>query len=129
MTDKPDTPATPMSEMTPEETRAYLLSLPKEELFAALDIIRAQAARREGEVMTKRPYARLDELPLMNTAEAAEFLGLSDVYLGGVRRDQDPTGPPFIQIGRRILYRASDLHRWVDSKTVNPATDFPAKKK
>jgi len=79
--------------------------------------------------MSKDKYARLDGLPLTNTAEAAEFLGLSGVYLGRVRRDQDPTGSPFVQIGRRVLYRASDLQRWIDSRTVNPATDFPAKKK
>ena len=47
-TDKPDTPATPVSEMTPEETRDFLLSLPKEKLIAALDIIRAeQLAEKE----------------------------------------------------------------------------------
>ena len=48
-TDKPDTPATPMDEMTPEEASDFLRSLPKEELFTALDALTAQLFADEEE--------------------------------------------------------------------------------
>jgi hypothetical protein len=47
MTDKPDTPATPVKTMTTEEAREFILSMPKERLIAALDGIRAELAEKE----------------------------------------------------------------------------------
>ncbi len=53
-TDKPETPATPMDEMTPEEASDFLLSLPKEELFAALDALTAQLFADDDEEKEKK---------------------------------------------------------------------------
>ena len=47
MTPKPDTSATPVAEMTPEEAQAFILSMPKERLTAALDAIRAELLAEE----------------------------------------------------------------------------------
>ena len=30
------------------------------------------------------------------------------------------TGPPFVRIGRRILYRGGDLNEWLEKQTVRP---------
>ena len=30
------------------------------------------------------------------------------------------TGPPSFRLGRRVLYRAGDLHEWIDSQASNP---------
>ena len=47
MTPKPDTPATPVEEMTPREAAAFILAMPKDRLTAALDAIRAELAEKE----------------------------------------------------------------------------------
>jgi hypothetical protein len=33
-------------------------------------------------------------------------------------------GPPFIRVGRQVLYRPVDIHRWLLSKRVVPASAF-----
>lgn len=76
----------------------------------------------------EKAYAHVDTDKLMPSGPAAEFLGISEVYLRSLRLKLDPEGPPYVQIGRRVLYRPSDLSTWLDSKVVTPATAFPAKK-
>ena len=52
-------------------------------------------------------------LPLMNEAEAAEFLGLSRRFLQSRRYRRD--GPPFVRIScRAVRYRPEDLSRWIE---------------
>ena len=36
------------------------------------------------------------------------------------RRRQKREGPPFIQVGNRILYRRTAVERWLDSLEVKP---------
>lgn len=47
----------------------------------------------------------------MSTAEAAEFLGVSESMLERWRCDI-PGGPPFIKIGRRVVYSLPDLEEF-----------------
>jgi excisionase family DNA binding protein len=44
--------------------------------------------------------------------EAAEYLGVSINQLMERRREPDPL--PAFQIGRRILFRASDIDNWME---------------
>jgi hypothetical protein len=53
---------------------------------------------------------------LVDTAEAAEYLGLSPAWF---ERDRW-AGPrvPFIRFGRRVRYRADDLRAYIEASTV-----------
>ena len=75
-----------------------------------------------------KPNVDLDQEALLSTVDAAQFLGLSEIYIRKLRYDRDPAGPPFIMIGRRVMYRPSDLKTWLDAKVVDPATAFPPRK-
>ena len=55
---------------------------------------------------------QLDQL--LNRAEAAEYLGLSQHTL--MRLEARGAGPTRIQIGRSIRYRAADLAHWIESR-------------
>lgn len=55
---------------------------------------------------------------LLNTEEAAEFLGLRPVTLEMWRWYRK--GPPYRKHGRRILYALSELTSWSDSQRVTP---------
>lgn len=54
--------------------------------------------------MTERPH-------LMTANEAAQWLGLSRMYLDSIRREG--RGPMFIRIGIRIYYDQADLVAWL----------------
>ena len=68
-------------------------------------------ARNPG--MTKRE--RGVEGPAMrrylDTRQAAAYLGLSPSTLNRMRVTGD--GPPYSKVGRRVIYDAGDLDRWV----------------
>lgn len=53
------------------------------------------------------------ETPVL-TPEASKIAKLSESSLEKRRISGD--GPPFIKIGRRVLYYPSDIHRWLASK-------------
>jgi hypothetical protein len=57
---------------------------------------------------------------LLNEFEAAEEIRKS---VGTLRnwRCSGLDGPPYIKCGRNVLYRASDLERYLDSRRVVPA--------
>lgn len=66
------------------------------------------------------PSARLADISLkddclLSTAQAARLVGLSAKTLRGLRCDR--SGPPCLKMGTaaqaRVLYRRSDLERWV----------------
>lgn len=57
--------------------------------------------------------------PTMNTAEAAPYLGVSTHTLEQWR--WLGKGPAYMKIGRRVVYRVSDLDAWMDSLIVRPA--------
>jgi predicted DNA-binding transcriptional regulator AlpA len=52
---------------------------------------------------------------LMSTQETAEMTGLSERTLE--RKRLDGTGPRFVKLGRRTLYRRGDVLAWVQANT------------
>lgn len=54
---------------------------------------------------------------LLSERDAAQFLGVSAVFLRKRRRDGG--GPAFVRIGsRNIRYRVGDLQAWIDARLV-----------
>ncbi|MBL8548737.1 MAG: helix-turn-helix domain-containing protein [Hyphomonadaceae bacterium] len=67
--------------------------------------------------------ALLDELvgspkgEYLDTAAAAEFIGLSIQYLEcGRSKGRNPNVPPHIKVGRRVLYKRSDLVAFMEHR-------------
>jgi hypothetical protein len=55
-------------------------------------------------------------MTLLTQREAAVALRLSERTLE--RSRVSGSGPPFCKLGRRVLYRADDLERWITSRIV-----------
>jgi len=55
---------------------------------------------------------------LLPTPTAAEFCGLRPGTLEVWRCHGD--GPPYLKIGAKVLYRESDLVKWLDSHVIIP---------
>ncbi|MDR2929893.1 MAG: helix-turn-helix domain-containing protein [Propionibacteriaceae bacterium] len=51
--------------------------------------------------------------PLLTTGEAAEYLRVSSRWLAHSRHHEPGAAPPFVQVGRRIYYRVTDLDTWI----------------
>jgi predicted DNA-binding transcriptional regulator AlpA len=51
---------------------------------------------------------------LLSNDEAATFLGLSPKTLPKWR--VSGTGPKFVRLGRRVMYRPSDLEDWISGR-------------
>lgn len=63
---------------------------------------------------SKRPLVRR----CLTEKEAAPYIGMSRSFLrqsrmNGKRRNRTP-GPPFIKIGRKVLYLEDDLNAWLE---------------
>lgn len=63
----------------------------------------------------------MPKLELLNTSDAADYLGISRGTLEHWRTESPPRGPAFIRLGYQIRYRVTDLHQWIDSNVVTPA--------
>jgi hypothetical protein len=67
----------------------------------------------------------MDVVPkVLSEREAAAYLGISPITLrqgrcDGRRSNRMPP-PPFLRIGRKILYMVSDLDHYLQSFRVNP---------
>ncbi len=60
--------------------------------------------------------------PLMvDTRAAAGLLGVSKSYLEKLRMLEAEHGPPFARLGRKVLYRVSDLEAFAESLQVGGA--------
>ena len=55
---------------------------------------------------------------LMDVNETAEFLRVAKITLDMWRSAK--TGPPYVRVGRRVLYRLADLREWVAARQVTP---------
>lgn len=55
---------------------------------------------------------------LMDVNETAEFLHVAKITLDMWRSAK--TGPPYVRVGRRVLYRLADLREWVAARQVTP---------
>jgi hypothetical protein len=58
---------------------------------------------------------------LLTTAELAKFLRKTPVALA-VERSQRRDTPPWVKLGRKILYRKQDVLDWLDAHSVSPAS-------
>ena len=56
----------------------------------------------------------------VDTRGAAALLGVSKAYLEKLRFLEAEHGPPFMRIGRKVLYRVADLERFAESLLVEP---------
>lgn len=60
---------------------------------------------------------RLRRQRLLTEKEAAPYIGMSRSFLRQSRmngkRKNRPPGPPFLKIGRKVLYLAEDLDAWL----------------
>ncbi|MFD1159032.1 helix-turn-helix domain-containing protein [Roseovarius aestuarii] len=59
----------------------------------------------------------------MRPAEAARYVGVSASKLAKLRLPHNrQNGPAFIKLAGCVLYRQSDLDRWLDRNTINGST-------
>lgn len=58
--------------------------------------------------------------PLMTLSEVAERLRRSEAQLRWMRHNG--TGPPSAKIAGRVMYRKSELERWIDAQFEDSAT-------
>lgn len=57
---------------------------------------------------------------LLSTPEAAEALRMSALTLHRWRKAGK--GPPFIEMGRKVYYRRTDIERWIEGQQRQPET-------
>ena len=61
-------------------------------------------------------------MPKVVTARvAAKFVGLSESTLAKLRLNGN--GPIYCKLGRRVLYRPSDLEQWLESRIARDTSD------
>ena len=63
------------------------------------------------------PFSRPPKHRLLTEKQAAPYIGMSRSFLrqsrmNGKRQNRTP-GPPFLKIGRKVLYLADDLDAWL----------------
>ncbi len=63
------------------------------------------------------PLGRSPKHRLLTEKQAAPYIGMSRSFLrqsrmNGKRQNRTP-GPPFLKIGRKVLYLAEDLDAWL----------------
>ena len=56
----------------------------------------------------------VQETPLLNIEQASKYIHLSTATLARMRRDN--SGPAFVKLGARVLYRKTDLDAYIESK-------------
>jgi predicted DNA-binding transcriptional regulator AlpA len=80
--------------------------------------MRAQShAESGGEIGTPSAIDRL-----LSQRQAADYLGLTIPTLQ--RQRTDGTGPRFLKLGKRkVAYRLSDIHEWIDGRVVRSTAD------
>ena len=57
--------------------------------------------------------------------EAARVLGLSESTLAKMRLNGN--GPIYCKLGRRVVYRLTDLEQWLQSRTARDTSDADAR--
>lgn len=63
----------------------------------------------------------LNDSPLLDTFAASQFLHLARQTLAALRVRGG--GPRYVKAGKKILYRTSDLHAWVNARTRASTSD------
>jgi hypothetical protein len=79
-----------------------------------------QRATRGTNVQDKTPRTLFGRAPnhrLLTETQAAPYIGMSRSFLRQSRmngkRQNRTAGPPFLKIGRKVLYLAEDLDTWL----------------
>ena len=57
--------------------------------------------------------------------EAADIVGLSESTMAKLRLNGN--GPLYCKLGRRVVYRTSDLEQWLQSRTTRDTSDADAR--
>ena len=66
------------------------------------------------------------DLPkVISTKIAARYVGLSASTLAKLRLNGN--GPTYCKLGRRVLYRPTDLDQWLHSRTARDTSDADAR--
>lgn len=60
-------------------------------------------------------------LGLVNQAELAAMLGKSEAW--AERSRWDGSGPPFVKIGKSVMYRVADVQEWLAGRTRTSTSD------
>jgi len=60
----------------------------------------------------------------MTETEAAEYLGMSRMWLRIGRSSGNPQTPPYVKFGRAVRYLRADLDRWIAERHVDPRQVF-----
>lgn len=60
---------------------------------------------------------------LLDTKEAASYIGHRPATLVNWRANKNPQGPKFIN-SNRIMYMVKDLDRWLEDHAVDPEIDY-----
>lgn len=58
---------------------------------------------------------------LLNTGDAANFLGISRGTLEHWRTHTPPKGPAYVRLGHQVRYRTADLATWIEANVVLPS--------
>jgi excisionase family DNA binding protein len=64
---------------------------------------------------------------LLSQQEAADYCGLSPRTLERARVTGE--GPPYAKLGRRVLYRRSDLEDWITSRICKSTSERSAEQR
>jgi excisionase family DNA binding protein len=62
---------------------------------------------------------------ILNAIKAAQYVGLSASTLAKMRLSGN--SPAFLKLGRRVLYRRSDLDEWLESRIARDTSDADAR--
>ena len=57
--------------------------------------------------------------PLLSTFQASDYSGVPRQTLANWRT-REHTGPVFVRIGRRVMYRRADVDAWIDQRRSDP---------
>jgi predicted DNA-binding transcriptional regulator AlpA len=66
-----------------------------------------------------------DTPPVVSTKFAARLVGLSESTLAKLRLNGN--GPVYCKLGRRVVYRPSDLEQWLQSRATRDTSDADAR--
>lgn len=68
----------------------------------------------------------MPELPkVIGAKAAARYVGLSESTLAKLRLNGN--GPTYCKLGRRVVYRLTDLDQWLQSRTARDTSDADAR--
>jgi predicted DNA-binding transcriptional regulator AlpA len=62
---------------------------------------------------------------VVTAVEAARLVGLSESTLAKLRLNGN--GPVYCKLGRRVVYRVTDLDQWLQSRTARDTSDVDAR--